>query len=120
MSISNLLSYFNPLSYFGSKPILEENEVASKPILAKPLLEEYEELSEPSWIVDGEEIRIIRHGEDLNYLVVDPVSRKILRQAYIDKFDFSADELIEGFKRLLAPAVLEDGRINFEIGRAHV
>ncbi len=97
MSISNLLSYFNPFSYFPSKPILEE----------------YEELSEPRWVVYGEEIRIIRHGEDLNYLVVDPISGKIIRQRYIDKYDFSADELIEGFKRLLAPEVLEDGRINF-------
>ncbi|HEU63853.1 MAG: hypothetical protein KR126chlam4_00790 [Candidatus Anoxychlamydiales bacterium] len=97
MSIPYLLSYFNPFSYFPSKPILEE----------------YEELSEPRWVVAGEEIRIIRHGEDLNYLVVDLISGKIIRQRYIDKYGRSADEVIDYFKRGVSPEVMEDGNIDF-------
>jgi len=97
--MSYFLSYLNPFSYFYSKSILYE----------------YVELSEPRWFVCGEEVRIIRNGEDLNYLVVDPISGKKLRQSYIDKCGRSADEVIEYLKRGVAPEVKEDGNIDFVI-----
>ncbi|NGX63733.1 MAG: hypothetical protein KR126chlam6_01147 [Candidatus Anoxychlamydiales bacterium] len=133
MPISSLLSYVNPFAYFGSNPPLVEDEELPEPLLVKeeelpkphlvkekelpkPLLVEYEEISELKWVLYGEEICIIRHGEELNYLVVDVFTKKKLRQSNINKNGHTADEVIDRLKRGIYPEVRADGSIDFLIG----
>ena len=99
MSISSLLSYLNPFAYFDSKPLLVE----------------YEELSEPRWTVYGKEICIIRHGEDINYLIVDPITKEKLGQNYLNKRGCTADELIDRLKMCI-PEITDGGIVDFKIG----
>ncbi|NGX41227.1 MAG: hypothetical protein KR126chlam4_01066 [Candidatus Anoxychlamydiales bacterium] len=100
MSVSSLLSYLNPFAYMGSKPLLEEFEV----------------LSDPWWLVEGKLIRIIRNGEDLNYLVSHPITGENSKQGYINKKGLTAEETIERLKRKDSPQIEKNGDVTFTIG----
>lgn len=127
MTLSTLSSNINPFAYLNTQQIPEEieDEQLSQSLPAKkesknkepyePLLEKYDTLSELNWFCEGKWVKIIRSGEELNYLVIDNITGKELKKGYIDKDGNTADKIIDLLMNNRVPEIKENGSVNFQV-----